>query len=455
MEEKKLVMPVVNSGAAGIDVGSRIHVVAVDQQVENVREFGVYTTDHQRMISYFHERGVTTVAMESTGSYWQTLFSALQKAGFEVLLVNGSHVKNVKGKKTDVLDCLWIQKLHSLGLLHGSFLLNDYLQTLRTYYTHRQHLIRQSSKYINKMQKALRLMNIRLDVVLNDITGQSGRAIINAILSGERNPDKLAALTNNLVKKSKAEIALALHGHWRDDLLFELQSCLLLYDTYEQSIVICDRKMENILADYHPAEADQVNSASLKRITKKQNKYSPGFNVRHLAFAHLKTDLYEIPGVSHNTVLCILSNLGTDIAKFKTAKQFASWLRLVPNNKISGGRILSSRTPKGKNVIALALRQAANSIGNQKGHSLAPFFKRIAFRKGRIAAITATARKLAIIIWNMITKGEPYRECDYETANKKRKINQLKAIGDRLQKLGVNDDDLKNLWQRISLSTPY
>lgn len=453
MKNEKLSMQVINPNSAGIDVGSRMHMVAVDQCIENVRKFGVYTTDHQALIAYLKEHGITTIAMESTGSYWQTLFDALQKAGFEVLLVNGAHVKNVKGKKTDVLDCLWIQKLHSLGLLQGSFLLNEYLQTLHTYYMHRQYLIRQASKYINKMQKALRLMNIRLDVVLNDITGKSGRAILDAIIRGERDPSRLASLANNMVKKSKEEIALALQGHWRDDLLFEISSYLSFYDTYEQAINICDEKMEVVLTEHKSVDADVVNDATLKVIAKRKNKYSPRFNVRHLAFAHLKTDLFEIPGISHNTVLCILSNLGNDIKKFKTAKQFASWLRLVPNNKVSGGRILSSRTPKGKNMIAIALRQAANSIGNQKAHPLIPFFRRIAYRKGRVAAITATARKLAIIVWNMITKAEGYKECNYEEINKKRKASQLNAIGKRLSKMNLNNADVSALFQRLSVST--
>lgn len=453
MQEKQLTMQIVNVAAAGIDVGSRKHVVAVDQKIDHVREFGVYTQDHEKMIAYLQEHNISSVAMESTGSYWQTLFSALQQAGFEVLLVNGAHVKNVKGKKTDVLDCLWIQKLHSLGLLNGSFLLSDQLQSLRTYYAHRQCLIKQASRYVNKIQKALRLMNIRLDVVINDITGQSGRAILNAILNDERDPVKLASLTNGLVKKSKEEIALALEGNWREDLLFEVKSCLFMYDVYNKAISNCDEQMEKVLIKFSD-EVELANSASsLKDVAKKKNKYSPNFNVRHIAFTYLKTDLFEIPGISHNTVLCILTNLGNDIRKFKTAKQFAGWLRLVPNNKISGGRIMSSRTPKGKNTIAIALRQAANSIGNQKAHELTPFFKRIAYRKGRIAAITATARKLAIIIWNMICKGEAYKEFDYEQTNKTQRSKQLKAIGTRIQRLKLSDDELKSFTRNISLST--
>jgi hypothetical protein len=188
MKEKELSMQIVHPSAAGIDIGSKTHWVAVDQIPGNVREFGVYTRDHQRLIDHLKSHQISSVALESTGSYWQTLFHALQKAGFEVILVQGNQAKNVQGKKTDVLDCMWIQKLHSLGLLSSSFLLSDYLQTLRSYYGHREHLIEQTAMYINKMQKALRLMNIRIDVAIRDLAGKSGRAILDAILAGHRTP---------------------------------------------------------------------------------------------------------------------------------------------------------------------------------------------------------------------------------------------------------------------------
>lgn len=446
-------MEVVHPHAAGVDVGSRSHWVAVDQVLENVKEFGVYTADHQSLIEYLRLHRITTVAMESTGSYWQTLFHALQKAGFEVILVKGSDTKSLKGKKTDVLDCMWIQKLHTLGLLSASFLLSDYLQTMRTYYGHREHLIEQAAKYTNKMQKALRLMNIRLDVAINDITGKSGRAIINAILDGQRDPACLASLVHYNVKKSKEEIATALQGNWRDDLLFELKSCLSFYDSYEKEIGICDNKIEAMLQQYVPEMPSREfkNEHPTKPKNKKVNKFSPTFNVRQLALTHLKTDLYQIPGVSHTTILCLLCNMGNDIRRFGSAKQFASWLRLVPNNKKSGGRIISSRTPKGKNAIALCLRQAANSIGNLKDHPLTPFFKRIAYRKGRGAAITATARKLAVIIWNMVVKREAYQQTDYQTINEKRKILQIKNIKKRLFKLNFTEEDVKKLFERTSL----
>ncbi len=304
MEKKELSLPIINLHAAGIDVGSRSHLVAVDQNPEHVQEFGVYTKDHEKLIVHFQQFGITTVAMESTESYWQTLFNALQGAGFQVLLVNGSQTKNVKGKKTDVLDCMWIQKLHSLGLLSGSFLLSDHLQKLRTYYLHRQHLLEQSAKYTNKMQKVLRLMNIRLDVVLNDITGKSGMAMIDSILAGERDPNQLASLVDGRVKKSKEEIAASLHGQWRDDLLFELKSCLSLYEIYEKAIVECDRQIETALITYAPVNNQQIKPQTpLNKASKSHYKHSPTFNVQQIAFSYFRTDLFEISGLSHSTIL--------------------------------------------------------------------------------------------------------------------------------------------------------
>jgi transposase len=452
MKENELSMKIIHPNAAGIDIGSKTHWVAVDQVPGNVREFGVYTRDHQRLIDHLKSHQISTVAMESTGSYWQTLFHALQKAGFEVILVQGSQTRNVQGKKTDILDCMWIQKLHTLGLLNSSFLLSDYLQTLRTYHAHREYLVEQSAKYINKMQKALRLMNIRLDVAIRDLTGKSGRTILEAILAGHRDPNYLASLAHFRVKKTPQEIAAALHGNWRDDLLFELRSCLTFYDAYKKEILVCDRQIQSLLFDSSPKEEllAMENKVPENPVRKQLNRNSPSFNVRQLAFAHLKTDLFQIPGVSHSTVLCLLCNMGNDIKRFSSAKRFASWLRLVPNNKMSGGRLISSKTPKGKNTIALAFRQAANSIGNQKEHPLTPFFKRIAYRKGRNAAITATARKLAVIIWNMIVKNQSYLQPNTDFLIAKRKNEQIKNIKMRLSRLNLTHSEMTELIQITS-----
>lgn len=454
MEKKKLSFEVINVHAAGIDVGSRSHVVAVDQNKENVRSFGVYTKDHEQLITHLINHGITSVAMESTGSYWQTLFNALQRAGFEVILVAGSQTKNVQGRKTDVIDSIWIQKLHSLGLLSGSFLLSDVLQELRTYYNHRQHLIEQIARYTVKMQKALRLMNIRLDIAIRDITGRSGITIIEAILAGERDPSHLASLVDIRIKRSKKEIAESLHGAWREELLFELKSCLNFYRFYNEALKECDSIIEHLLIKYTPNTSIAPEQEKiLKGYNRKKAKNAPEFNVSKVAFQYFKTDLFAIPGISHNTVLCLMTNLGTDIKKFPSAKAFASWLRLVPNNKISGGRVLSSHIRQGKNRIAMALRHAANSIGNQKDHDLSPFFKRIAFRKGRVAAITATARKLAIIIWNMIAKTQPYSVSEAQFNNERHKRITLRQIQRNINRLQLNRKELTNLFESVSLLT--
>ena len=452
MKEEKLPMPILHPHAAGIDIGSRSHFVAVDQTKENVREFGVYTKDHEVLIAYLHKQRITTIAMESTGSYWQTLFNALQVAGFEVMLVSGSQTKNIKGRKTDVIDCMWIQKLHSLGLLSGSFLPCNTIQQIRIYYNHRLHLLGQATKYISKMQKAMRLMNIRLDIAIRDIVGKSGLAIIEAILAGSRDPVYLASLVDIRVKKSSDEIAVALTGEWREELLYELKSSFYFYKQFESAIFDCDQQIKNCLIKNVPtSNITDEQLALLKVNKKKKSKNTPGFNVQTIAYQYFKTDLYAISGVSDTTVLCLLSNMGSDIRKFPTAKSFAAWLRLVPNNKISGGHIISSHTPSGKNIIAEALRQAANSIGNQKDHELTPFFKRIAFRKGRIAAVTATARKLAVIIWNMLIKSEPYKKNDIEFNTQKQKLRLIRQFEKRVVSLQLNPDELKKMFTRCSI----
>jgi len=440
---ERISMDVIHAKAAGIDIGSKSHFVSIGQGKNQVREFGVYTNDHNLAIEWLKEAGITTIAMESTGSYWQTFFTALQSAGFEVLLVNGRDVKNLKGKKTDVLDCQWIQKLHSLGLLKGSFLSDEFARQLRSYYHHRQSLIRQCSKYTNKMQKALRLMNVRLDIAIRDINGKTGKAIIKAIIDGERNPKKLASLADVRVKKSKEEIALSLEGEWKDDLIFLLSDCFFIYNTYQNRIKECDIKLHQLLSSY--VQQTNSNLPSLKsRLKRKPYKNCLSFNLRPYAYQILGVDLYEIQNISHNTVLSILSIVGNGIEKFPSAKHFVSWLRLAPNNKISGGRVISNRTPKGKNQVSIALRQAANTIGNSKTHPLKRFFSKIAFRKGRGAAITATARKLAVIIYNMIVKKQPYNpKYINESLVKNRKVAHIKKA---IQSLNLSKSELASLF---------
>ena len=394
---------------------------------------------------WLRENEIVTVAMESTGTYWQALFAVLQESGFQVILCNGKYTKNINGRKTDVQDGRWIQKLHTIGLLSGSFLPDEATEQLRTYCRHRTNLIEQSADTTRKMQKYLRLLNIRLDIVVNDITGLTGLSIIDAVCKGETNPQKLSALRNGNCKKSEEEIAKALQSNGRKDYLFGLTQEYQMYQYIQAQIKKCDTEIERMLNE-------QINNDDNKREHyidskphKRVNKNTPkNIDLNLMSYQYFEgIDLLAIEGFSHSTVLTLISEVGLKgLKKFSTAKQFSSWLRLSPNNKISGGKILSSRIPKGSNRLKIALRNAANAIGNLKDTPLSNFFRRISFRKGRSAAISATARKLAVIIWNMVVKNQPYRnERGYEFLDqiRKRKVREAKKL---IQKFRINMDEL-------------
>jgi len=435
-EEK---MQIIHPHAAGIDVGSKSHLVAVGQLETQFKEFGVYSSDQTNMINYLKENNIQTIAMESTGSYWQSLFLSLQQAGFEVLLVSGWQTKNVRAK-TDVKDCQWIQKLHSLGLLSSCYLPGEFTSTIRILSRHRQSLVEYSASITNKMQKAMRLMNIRLDVVISDITGVSGIKIIEAILAGERDGNTLSSLANNRVRKSKQEIADALQGQWSKELLYELQDCYELYKTYQDKIKKCDIEIEQIFKNSKVEKGEDKKRELTKKQTKGKNQHT--FNLPEYSYKILGVDLFAIQGVSMNTVMTFIAEIGNDINKFKTAKQFTSWLRLAPNNRISGGKLISSRTPKGKNKFAIALRNAANTIDRLKEGMLTSFFKRIAYKKGRAAAITATARKIAVIIWNMVTKKQEYEPIKQEYYIEMMRAKKIAAIKKSMKKMGITTVEL-------------
>lgn len=432
-------MQIINAHAAGVDVGSRSHYLATGQNLDDVKEFGVYSIDHDKMVTHLREKKIKTIAMESTGSYWQSLYLALIRADFEVILVSGHQTKNVRAK-TDVKDCQWIQKLHSLGLLRGCFLPNEETSRLRTINRHRESLVEQSSKMINKMQKAMRLMNLRLDVVLSDITGKSGISIIESIIKGERDGTKLANLADGRVRKSKEEIANALQGHWNEELLFELEDCYDLFKVFQNKIQACDTKAVNLLKKYTATD----NQKEKQHLTKKQlkGKNQQKFDLSTISNNFYGVDLFAIEGVSTNTVMTLISEVGQDIYKFESAKQFTSWLRLAPRNRISGGKLISSRTPKGANKLTLILRNAANSIDRIKKGHLTSFFKRIAYKKGRAAAITATARKLATIIWTMIIHKKEYQPLGDELYNAIIKSKNIARIKLKMKKMNISINEL-------------
>ncbi len=445
--EDKMSLDVVNKNAAGIDIGSRSHWVAVGQSDADIKEFGVYNENLYELADWLAGHNITTVAMESTGNYWQNLHAVLISKGFDITLCNGKFTKNIKGKKTDVKDCQWIQKLHSLGLLSGSFLPDEDTEILRTFTRHRQNLIKQAASATKKMQKYLRLMNIRLDVVVKDVVGLTGLKIIRAIALGETDPKKLASLRHYNCKKSEEEIAKALHSNGRKDFLYALKDELDTYEFIQKKIRECDdqiaEKLNEIIGKDPEKQEHYIDPKPHKRINKNTPK---SIDINLKSYQIFKgIDLLAIEGMSYSTVLAIMSEVGYDgISKFKTAKHFTSWLRLAPNNKISGGKILSSKIGKGSSRLKIALRNAANAIGNLKESTpLRDFFHRINFRKGRVSAITATARKLATIIWNMVTKRVHYENPDgYLYLDQKRKLGLAKRIRKQIDKFGLTSNDL-------------
>ena len=447
MEQQSISMEVVNPQAGGIDVGSRSHWVAVGQTPQDVREFGVYNQDLFIMADWLEAKNITTIAMESTGTYWQNLYAVLISRGFQVILCNGKFTKNIKGKKTDVLDCQWIQKLHTLGLLSASFLPDGKTEELRTYCRHRANLLNNAASTSKKMQKYLRLLNLRLDVVVNDICGLTGLAIIRAVCSGESDPQKLASLRHGNCRKSEEEIALALQSNGRKDYLFALSQELETYDHLQNKITQVDIEIKKMLDEIIDSDDNKKQHYIEPKSHKRINKNTPkNIDLNLKSYQMFEgTDFLTIEGMSYSTILSLMSEVGLEgIKKFKTAKHFTSWLRLAPNNKVSGGKVLSSKVPKGSNRLKIALRNAANAIGNLKESTpLRDFFQRISFRKGRVSAISATARKLAVIIWNMVVKGTPYINPEgYLFLDQKRKLGIVKRIKKQIDKFGLTDTEL-------------
>ena len=334
--------PLINPDAAGVDLGSREHWVAVpqDRAAQPVRSFGAFTQDLKSLIQWLKDCRITTVAMEATGVYWIPLFQLLEEAGFKVALVNARQIKNVSGRKSDVLDCQWIQRLHTYGLLSSSFRPADPYCVLRSYLRYRDELVSARSTQTQHMQKALSQMNVQLHHVLSDLNGQSGMAIIQAILQGERDPLKLAALADRRVKAKTQVIAKALVGDYRREHLFQLQCAFELHQTYEQKIAQCDEQLARELEQLPDRTSAQV-TALPERTGKKAKANEP---LRQGLYRKLGVDVTAVEGVGPLVGLTLLTEVGPDLSAFKTEKHFTSWLGLCPDNRISGGKVLSCRT---------------------------------------------------------------------------------------------------------------
>jgi transposase len=430
----------INVKAAGIDIGSRSHFVAVPEGCDEpcVREFKSFTAELNKLADWLESCDIETVAMESTGVYWIPLFELLESRGFKVSLVDARRVKNVSGRKTDIEDCQWLQELHTYGLLSSAFRPEESVCALRSYLRRRSMLIEQRSRHILHMQKAMSQMNIQLHHVLSDITGDTGMKIIRAIVAGERSPKTLSSYRDRRCKSSVEIIESSLTGNYRDEHLFALKQSLELYDVYQDKIGWCNEAIELQLKAFKDVEREDVKAkqsdekADLGRVKKKSKSHCKNgitsFNVKSELKRMLGVDLTAIPGIEATSALKIISEIGLDLSRWSNSKQFANGLGLCPGNRVSGGKRLSGRSKRTSNQAASALRLAASTL-YQSDSALGAFFRRLKARLGAPKATTAAAHKLARIIFNMLKHGVEYIETGqnyYETQYRDRLVKNLK-----------------------------
>jgi transposase len=405
------VLPYLNANAAGVDIGAtEIYIaVPVDRDAQPVRRFPTFTEDLQAAAAWLKGCHIETVAMESTGVYWIPFFQILEAQGFQVFLVNAHHVKNVPGRKSDVSDCQWLQYLHSVGLLRGSFRPEQAVCTVRSILRHRNDLVQMASSHVQHMQKALDQMNLQLHHVISDITGTTGLAILQAILAGERNPRTLATLRDRRVKATEDTIAKSLVGEYRREHLFTLGQSLEAFRHYQGLIVACDTE----IAQYLEAFESKVDPPNGPLLPSEEEQKQKGGESRFDLQSHLHrifgVDLTGVPGIHVLTTQTLLAEIGPDFSRFANGPAFTSWLGLCPDNRVSGGKVLSVKTRKVKNRAATALRVAAQSLHHSQSY-LGHFYRRMRAKLGAPKAITATAHKLARIIHHMVTTGRAYDE---------------------------------------------
>ncbi len=430
----------VHLNAAGIDIGSASHWVAVpeDRDDQPVREFKSFTPDLHALAGWLDVCGIETVTMESTGVYWIPLFEILQERGFEVLLVNARHVKNVPGRKSDVSDCQWLQQLHTFGLLRGSFRPDAEITAIRTLMRHRSSLVQEAAAHIQRMQKSMTLMNLQLHNVLSDVTGVTGMAILRDIVAGQTDPAVLARYRDYRCKAPEKEFVASLTGHYRPELVFALRQSIELWDVYQDKLRACDEQIEALISALEALCPTPEGELVARPRSKKPRNNEPQFDIRSPLFKLAGgVDLTEVPGIGPYGALQLISEIGLDMSRWPSPDHFASWLTLAPHNKISGGKLLGSATQPSANRSAKTLRVAVMSI-TRSDHALAAFYRRLAGRIGKAKAITATARKLAVIIFCMLRDGTPYRHqpaAEYDQRHQKRALHSLRK---RAQSLGFD-----------------
>lgn len=458
-------MQVINDRAAGIDIGGKVHFVCVPVEAVaagegHIRNFGAFTSDLDELVKWLVGCGIKTAAMESTGVFWIPLYQKLEQAGIEVVLVNARHVKNVPGRKTDMLDCQWLQKLHSCGLLRGAFRPHDSICQVRALVRHRSGLISQAAEQVQLMQKALQQMNILLHHVVSDLDGATGLRILDAILEGVREAEALVKLRDERLRKSTPEqMKKALEGDWRREQLFVLGQARAAHRFFQEQIKECDQEIE-VLLKQAVASVGQPKAAaclgepgaegsknSKKKRGKKGAGNAPEKDFTPLLQAILGVDLSALSGVSPWGTLVLLSEIGHDMSRWRNEKAFSSWLGLAPNLRISGGKVLSSRTPKVANRAANMLRMMAVAAGKTET-PMGCFYRRLRSRAGSPKAITGTARKLACLIYRLIKNREAYQprslteyEARFRQAQTKRLERKAKTLGYKLVRVEEHKGD--------------
>lgn len=431
-------LKVIHPNAAGLDIGSEEIWAAVASALTpaTVRKFGTFTPDLYALADWLVQCGVDTVAMESTGVYWIPVYEILEACGLQVYVVNARHLKNVPGRKSDIQDCQWIQGLHSVGLLRGSFRPEADFVALRTYLRHRAALIEYRSAHIQHMQKALQQMNLQLAQVITDITGVTGLAIIRAIVAGERNPQQLATFRQHGCKRDEATIAKALTGNYRREHLFALEQALALYDFYTAQLQVCDAEIEQQFINLKPIE-DDLPPLPPSTKADSHSKNGPAYDARTLLYQLTGVDLVAITGLNASTVQTIIAEIGPTVDAFPTVKHFCSWVGVAPHNDISGGKRLRSRTLPTNNRAGQAFRIAAQSVAKSPNSAFGAFYRRLKARLGANQAIVATAHKIARTFYFVLKHRVPFHDLGGEEYERLTNERERKSLQKRAAKLGM------------------
>ena len=431
IQAEEMSLQVVHPDAAGIDIGNEVHYVAValSRDSQPVRRFGCTTAELKDMAAWLKQCRIRTVAMQSTGVYWIAVYDLLEEAGFEVYLVNARETKNLPGRKSDVQESQWLMKPHTYGLLRNSFRPSQEIRTMRTYWRQRNDLVRSAARHIQRMQKALTQMNLQLANVLSDVSGVTGQAIVKAILAGERDPRKLAEFRDKRVKASAEEIARSLEGHWQEDLLFQLKQEQDGYEFCLKQMAECDERLQQYLQQ----REDRSAGASLpeekrKERLRKKKENKPQFDLRAELFRMTGTDLTRIDGIDIRTAATVISEAGWDMSKWRTEDHFVSWLRLCPDNRVSGDKVIGKGRLPTTNRLTVALKMAASCL-RQSDSYLGAQFRRLRTRLGAPVAIKAMAAKLARLVYRMLRYGMEFVDQGaefYQARHRQREINSLK-----------------------------